>query len=49
MLRGYSPKIATLQASYEDAIQLFAKSGAISCPTMVTSGCPAGLEKFLED
>jgi imidazolonepropionase-like amidohydrolase len=47
--RGYSPKIATLQASYEDVIQLFAKSGGIFCPTMVTSGSPAGLEKLLED
>ena len=29
--RGYSPKIATLQRSYEDVVQLFGKSGRIFC------------------
>jgi len=47
--RGYSMKIATLEGSYQDVIQLIAKSGRIFCPTMVTSGSPAGLEKLLED
>ena len=32
--RGYSPKMATLQRSYEDVIQLFGKSGRIFCPMM---------------
>jgi Tol biopolymer transport system component len=35
--RGYSPKIATLQRSYEDVIQLFGKSGRIFCP-MISGG-----------
>ena len=35
--RGYSPKIATLQRSYEDVIQLFGKSGRILCP-MISGG-----------
>jgi Amidohydrolase family len=32
--RGYSPKLATLQRSYEDVIQLFGKSGRYLTPTM---------------
>ena len=35
--RGYSPKIATLQRSYDDVIQLFGKSGRIFCP-MISGG-----------
>jgi len=30
--RGYSPKMATLQRSYEDVVQLFGKSQRIFCP-----------------
>ncbi len=36
--RGYSPKMATLQRSYEDVIQLFGKSGRYLTPTMFGSG-----------
>src|SRR6185436_9532025 len=36
--RGYSPKIATLQRSYEDVIQLFGKSGRILCPMISGAG-----------
>jgi Tol biopolymer transport system component/imidazolonepropionase-like amidohydrolase len=32
--RGYSPKMATMQRSYEDVTQLFGKSGRILTPTM---------------
>jgi Tol biopolymer transport system component len=32
--RGYSPKMATLQRSYDDVIQLFGKSGRFLTPTM---------------
>jgi Tol biopolymer transport system component len=35
--RGYSPKMATLQRSYDDVIQLFGKSGRIFCP-MISGG-----------
>src|SRR5471030_3383311 len=35
--RGYSPKMATLQRSYEDVIQLFGKSGRYLTPTMFGS------------
>jgi hypothetical protein len=35
--RGYSPKIGTLQRSYEDVVQLFGKSGRILCP-MISGG-----------
>ena len=35
--RGYSPKMATLQRSYEDVIQLFGKSSRIFCP-MISGG-----------
>jgi len=43
--RGYSPKMATLQRSYEDVIQLFGQSGRIFCPMI--SG--AGTRKLFED
>jgi len=43
--RGYSPKMATLQRSYEDVIQLFGKSGRIFCP-MISGG---GARKLFED
>jgi Tol biopolymer transport system component/imidazolonepropionase-like amidohydrolase len=36
--RGYSPKMATLQRSYEDVVQLFGKSGRILCPTISGAG-----------
>jgi hypothetical protein len=42
--RGYSPKIATLQRSYDDVVQLFGKSGRIFCPMI----SPAGTRKLLE-
>ena len=42
--RGYSPKIATLQRSYDDVVQLFGKSGRILCPMI----SPAGTRKLLE-
>ena len=42
--RGYSPKIATLQRSYEDVIQLFGKSGRTFCP-MISAG---GTRRLLE-
>ena len=35
--RGYSPKMATLQRSYEDVVQLFGKSQRIFCP-MISGG-----------
>jgi hypothetical protein len=35
--RGYSPKMATLQRSYEDVVQLFGQSGRIFCP-MISGG-----------
>ncbi len=35
--RGYSPKMSTLQRSYDDVIQLFGKSGRIFCP-MISAG-----------
>ena len=43
--RGYSPKMATLQRSYDDVIQLFGKSGRIFCP-MISGG---GARKLFED
>ena len=43
--RGYSPKRATLQRTYEDVVQLFGKSGRIFCPTI--SG--GGVRKLFED
>ena len=42
--RGYSPKAATLQRSYEDVIQLFGKSGRVLTP-MISQ---AGLRKLWE-
>src|SRR5262249_10366538 len=36
--RGYSPKMATLQRSYEDVIQLFGKSGRTLCPMISIAG-----------
>jgi imidazolonepropionase-like amidohydrolase len=35
--RGYSPKMATLQRSYEDVVQLFGRSGRTLCP-MISAG-----------
>jgi hypothetical protein len=35
--RGYSPKMGTLQRSYEDVVQLFGKSQRIFCP-MISGG-----------
>ncbi len=43
--RGYSPKMATLQRSYEDVIQLFGKSGRTFCPMIIASG----VRKLLAD
>jgi Tol biopolymer transport system component len=43
--RGYSPKMATLNQSYDDVIQLFGKSGRIFCP-MISGG---GTRKIFED
>ena len=42
--RGYSPKLATLQRSYDDVIQLFGKSGRIFCPMI----SPAGVRRLFE-
>jgi hypothetical protein len=42
--RGYSPKMATLQRSYEDVVQLFGKSQRILCP-MISGG---GARKLFE-
>jgi Tol biopolymer transport system component len=42
--RGYSPKIATMQRSYEDVVQLFGKSQRILCP-MISGG---GARKLFE-
>ncbi len=36
--RGYSPKQATLQRSYQDVVQLFGKSGRIFCPMIAGGG-----------
>ncbi len=43
--RGYSPKIATLQRSYDDVVQLFGKSGRTLCP-MISGG---GVRRLLAD
>jgi hypothetical protein len=43
--RGYSPKLATLQRSYEDVVQLFGKSQRILCPMISFSGA----RKLFED
>jgi hypothetical protein len=42
--RGYSPKIATLQRSYEDVIQLFGKSQRVFCPMISFTGTQKLLE-----
>ena len=42
--RGYSPKMATLQRSYEDVIQLFGKSERILCPMISQPGAQKLLE-----
>src|SRR5262249_28612 len=42
--RGYSPKIATMQRSYEDVVQLFGQSERILCP-MISGG---GARKLFE-
>ena len=44
--RGYSPKQATLQATYSDVIQLFAASGMPITPTMALSG--ASVRRLVE-
>jgi imidazolonepropionase-like amidohydrolase len=44
--RGYSPKQATLGASYDDVIQLFGKSERYLCPTLFGGG---GREKLFAD
>jgi Tol biopolymer transport system component/imidazolonepropionase-like amidohydrolase len=44
--RGYSPKQATLGASYDDVIQLFGKSQRYLCPTLFGGG---GREKLFAD
>src|SRR5436189_3822011 len=36
--RGYSPKMSTLQRSYDDVIQLFGKSGRTFCPMISGAG-----------
>jgi Tol biopolymer transport system component len=36
--RGYSPKMTTLQRSYDDVVQLFGKSGRIFCPMISAAG-----------
>ena len=41
--RGYSPKLATLQRSYEDVIQLFGKSQRILCPMISVQRSPQAL------
>ncbi|MGQ0647944.1 MAG: amidohydrolase family protein [Gemmatimonadaceae bacterium] len=44
--RGYSPKAATLQRSYDDVARLFAASGMPITPTLALSG--GGLRRLLE-
>lgn len=43
--RGYSPKQATLQGTYDDVVQLFGQSQRIFCP-MISGG---GARKLFED
>jgi len=43
--RGYSPKMATLQAAYEDVVQLFGKSGRSFTPTISGGGAKELFEK----
>ncbi|HEV1285937.1 MAG TPA: amidohydrolase family protein, partial [Bryobacteraceae bacterium] len=44
--RGYSPKVATLSATYEDVVQLFGKSERYLTPTIFAGG---GVQKMLAD
>src|SRR5262245_52146489 len=43
--RGYSPKMATLQRSYEDVVQLFGQSLRIFCPMISGGGARRLFEK----
>src|SRR5262245_50735754 len=43
--RGYSPKMGTLQRSYEDVVQLFGQSGRIFCPMISGGGARRLFEK----
>jgi Tol biopolymer transport system component/imidazolonepropionase-like amidohydrolase len=43
--RGYSPKIATLQRSYEDVIQILGRSASFFCPMIIGPGT----QKLLAD
>jgi Tol biopolymer transport system component len=43
--RGYSPKQATLQRTYEDVVELFGKSERIFCPMIAGAGARALFEK----
>jgi Tol biopolymer transport system component len=43
--RGYSPKMATLQRSYEDVVQLFGQSQRIFCPMISGGGSRRLFEK----
>jgi Tol biopolymer transport system component len=36
--RGYSPKLATLQRSYEDVTQIFGRAGMVFCPMLPGPG-----------
>ena len=44
--RGYSPKVATLSATYDDVAQLFGKSERYLTPTLFAGG---GVQKLLAD
>ena len=44
--RGYSPKTATLSATYEDVVQIFGKSERYLTPTLFAGG---GVQKLLAD
>jgi len=44
--RGYSPKVATLSATYDDVVQLFGKSERYLTPTLFAGG---GVRKLLAD
>ena len=43
--RGYSPKLATLQRSYEDVTQIFGKAGTVFSPMLLSPG----VQKLYED
>ena len=45
--RGYSPKAATLQRSYEDVAKLFAASGMPITPTLALGG--GGMRRLMEE